>query len=162
MLSQDFRVPRARAHAIKYKATYCLVTSWGSTTTAARSPTTHIPIPWRRGFTELCRRRKCKKKEKQSCGFDGQLITFQTSQARQDRSDWLLQGQSIIFKNFFNSFNQKIVRKTPKLCQLSEKRIWTEKIDIQQSKNESTNQNWYLWTKTKVQIEIGTYGKKRK
>jgi hypothetical protein len=28
-----------------------------------------------------------KKKEKQSCGFDGRLITFQTSQARQDRSN---------------------------------------------------------------------------
>jgi len=31
-------VSRARAHAIKSKATYCLLTSWGSTTTAARSP----------------------------------------------------------------------------------------------------------------------------
>jgi hypothetical protein len=40
MFSQDVRVPRAQAHAIKYKATYCLLTSWGSTTTAARSPTT--------------------------------------------------------------------------------------------------------------------------
>ncbi len=28
-------------HLVKYKATYCLLTSWGSTTTAARSPTTY-------------------------------------------------------------------------------------------------------------------------
>jgi hypothetical protein len=40
MLRYDYsRVPRARAHAIKNKASYCLLTSWGSTTTAARSPT---------------------------------------------------------------------------------------------------------------------------
>ena len=42
-------------------------------------------------------------------------ITFQTSQARQDRSDWLLQGQSIIFKDFFNSFNENMQAILPPL-----------------------------------------------
>jgi hypothetical protein len=37
---QDYsRVPPAQAHAIKSKATCCIPTSWGSATTAARSPT---------------------------------------------------------------------------------------------------------------------------
>ena len=86
------RVPRARSTYNKVKShllSHHLLL--GVLQLPRRGHHQHIPrlIPWRRGFCELRRRRKrCfKKKEKQSCGFDGRLITFQTSQARQDRSD---------------------------------------------------------------------------
>ncbi len=36
---------RSRTHPIKYDHTYCLITSWGTTTTTARSPTTAAQLP---------------------------------------------------------------------------------------------------------------------
>jgi hypothetical protein len=42
----------ARAHAIKSKTIYCLITSWGTTTTTARSPTSAATTPMPKPTTD--------------------------------------------------------------------------------------------------------------